>query len=233
MYRPDLIDALRAGVPGDNVAVDSKVIGFTETATDVRVVRESGEELRGDALIGADGLKSVVRQQLFGREDPRFVGLSAWRSVIRLPEDGLLPGSDVNWRQSDRLFHSDPAGLFITYAVHGGDLLNVVATVFASDQRREPWSLSDDPEQARRAFSSGCADVQAVLAAMEKTFVTAYHDRPVLPRWSTDRVTLLGDAAHPIIPMAGSGASMAIEDAVALGHALARHGRRRSRPRRV
>ncbi len=224
MYRPDLIDALRSAAPGAQVVVGSRVVGFEETATDVLVALESGDEFRGDVLIGADGLKSVVRQQLFGQEDPRFVGISAWRGVIRLPEDGILPGSEVNWRLPERLFYAGPAGLIITYTVHGGDLLNVVADVFASDERRESWSLSDDPEQARRAFSSGCDDVQAVLAALDETFVTAFYDRPALARWSTDRVSLVGDAAHPIVSHAGSGAAMAIEDAVALGHALGRHG---------
>ena len=224
IYRPDLIDALLTSVPEGAIQVGSRVVDFEETADEVRVELENGRELRGDVLIGADGLKSVVRERLFGPQEPRFTGFAAFRGIIPLP----IPGATRDWSLPEKWTYNGSTGGFHAYAVRKNTVLNFVATMLASDaggETRESWELRGDVEQLRRALRNACEEVRLAVAAATETFVTAFYDRPALDTWGTARVSLLGDAAHPTLPALGSGSAMCIEDAVALGHCLAKHGR--------
>jgi salicylate hydroxylase len=218
IHRADLFEGLLAALPEGRVRVGSRVVAFEETREDVRVELAGGEVVRGDVLVGADGLNSVVREQLFGAQEAVFTGLVAWRGTVENTEALRVSAfPEVRFAKGER-------GALLTYPVRAGELLNFVAVVTAADERRSSWSLRGDPGDLRLAFADACEEVRGVLAAVEETFVTAFYDRPPLPSWGTARVTVLGDAAHPTSPSTGSGAAMALEDAITVAHCLARCG---------
>jgi salicylate hydroxylase len=218
IHRRDLLDALLSQLPDGHVRVGSRVVGFEETPEDVRVMLANGQEVRGDVLVGADGLNSVVREQLFGPQEAVFTGLAAWRGTVPYTDSlRTAPYPEL------RIWNGKQGGL-LTYPVRAEELLNFVAVVFAADERRASWSLQGDPDDLRGAYADACDEARTVLDAVEETFITAFYDRPALPSWGTARVTLLGDSAHPTSPSTGSGAAMALEDAVTVAHCLAAHG---------
>jgi len=191
-------------------------VTVTDAATHTRAITVScqragraSEEI-GQALIGADGLWSRVRERLHGAEEPRFAGLVARRAVIlasALPAAYALP--DVRlWLGAH--------GHVVHYPVAGGDRINVVA-ISAGDWQGQGWNAeSDTPFPGRWT-----EPVARLLAAANEYRGWALADRPPLPRWGAERTTLLGDAAHPMLPFLAQGAAAALEDAVVLSRRLA------------
>jgi 2-polyprenyl-6-methoxyphenol hydroxylase-like FAD-dependent oxidoreductase len=169
----------------------------------------ASEEI-GQALIGADGLWSRVRERLHGAELPRFAGLVARRAVIpasRLSAAYALP--DVRLWLGTR-------GHIVHYPVAGGDRINVVA-ISAGDWQGQGWDAeSDTPFPGRWAEPAA-----RLLAAASEYRHWTLADRPPLARWGAERTTLMGDAAHPMLPFLAQGAAAALEDAVVLSRRLA------------
>lgn len=165
-----------------------------------------GTTARGDLLIGADGLHSVVRAQLHGARPPRYAGYSAWRAVIPFK---LLPGQGGEFWGDGKRF---------------GCLLLTGGRVYWFAVRTQPEGVEGGEENLLRLFRGWSPPVEALIAATPKSAVlhNDIYDRPVLARWGRGRVTLLGDAAHPMTPNLGQGACQALEDAVILGTCLAR-----------
>ena len=230
-----LTDAL-AAEGGASLRLSSRVAAID---ADVGVVHlEGGEAVSADAVIGCDGLRSVVRTALLGDTQPRFTGQTAWRGLVapdRLPEALRTPGARV-WL--------GPARHFVTYPVRGGALVNFVGIVERRDWRTESWTEQGNPAELAHDFAGWAEPVRAVIAAAETAWRWALFDRPPLPRWSFGRTSLLGDAAHPMLPFLAQGAAMAIEDAAALARHLtagpgveaalkAYEGERRDRTARV
>lgn len=174
----------------------------------------SGERIEADALIGCDGLHSRVRSALWGEERPRFTGNVAWRGAVdaaRLPAGLVAPRASV-W--------TGPGRHFVHYFVRGGAAVNFVGVVESRAIEEESWTRAGDPAELARAFAGWPPPVQAILAAVEETWRWPLYDRPALAAWSKGRASLLGDAAHPMLPFLAQGAAMAIEDAAALSRAL-------------
>ncbi|TMJ91100.1 MAG: FAD-binding protein [Alphaproteobacteria bacterium] len=173
-------------------------------------------EHRGAALIGADGLWSSLRGSLGHRRAPRFAGHSAWRALA--PAEAMAPelrAPAVNlWLGS--------AAHLVHYPVRGGSLVNVVA-IMRDDWRETGWSAPADRAEilARYSAAAWSATARALLAAPRHWQKWALYDRPPLAHWGTGAVTLLGDAAHPMLPYLAQGAAMAIEDAAVLAQRLA------------
>lgn len=169
----------------------------------------ASEEI-GQALIGADGLWSRVRERLHGAEAPRFAGLVARRAVVRaksLPAAYALP--DVRLWLGAR-------GHIVHYPVAGGDRINVVA-ISAGDWQGQDWDAeSETPFPGRWT-----EPVARILAAANEYRSWALADRPPLARWGVERTTLIGDAAHPMLPFLAQGAAAALEDAVVVSRRLA------------
>jgi salicylate hydroxylase len=178
------------------------------------VVLETGERASADAIIGCDGVRSQVRQSLWGDQPARFTGQVAWRGVVpaeRLSPDMLEPTVRV-W--------TGPHRHFVCYPLGDGSRINFIAVVEQKDWRIESWSEPGDKAQLRRTFEGWPAFVRALIEAGDEVWRWALYDRPPLPRWSKGNVSLLGDAAHPMLPFLAQGAAMAIEDAVVLANAL-------------
>ena len=182
------------------------------------VVLADGGRLSGDAVIGCDGVRSMVRAALWGQRPARFTGQVAWRGLVpveRLPAGLIQPIATV-W--------TGPHRHFVCYPVRGGSLINFIAVTEEKRWRVESWSEPGDKAALRSAFGRWPQAATALIAAADEVWRWALYDRPPLARWSKGRASLLGDAAHPMLPFLAQGAAMAIEDAVVLANALALGG---------
>lgn len=192
---------------------------FSQTAQAVTVQADDGPGIEGDALIGADGLWSTVRQELLGDGLPRRTGHLAYRALVRqsdLPE--LLRSQQVTAWLGPRMH-------VVQYPVRGGEWLNVVAIVQGeAAAEADLWDHSANAADLAAATAGCSAALREVLDAIEGWRLWVLHDRPPMQgahQHAVGRVALLGDAAHPMRPYLAQGAGMAIEDAAELGHALA------------
>jgi len=219
VHRVDLHRILSDAVQSNaNIKLElgKAVESFNDTGECVEVILSNGDCLKADALIGADGIHSVVREGLFGKEQPRFTGNVAWRLLVptnALP-DGLIPPHATVW--------TGPKGHAVTYYVRGGALVNFVGVIERHDWQVESWLESGDIGELRRDFAPWCSTIhQLIDAANDDTcFKWALFDRDPMKHWSRGRVTLLGDACHPMLPFMAQGACMAIEDAWVLANWL-------------
>ncbi|SAL72891.1 salicylate hydroxylase [Caballeronia peredens] len=194
-----------------------KVTGFDETENGVVVTTQSGARHEGIALIGADGLWSSVRQWLVGDGKPRVSGHIAYR--------GVLPIEQVpeHLRSNTMTLWAGPKNHLVHYPLRGGKLFNLVA-VFHSDRYDEGWDTRGDPEELHRRFEGTQPQVQELLSRVETWRMWVLCDRDPIKHWSRGRVTLLGDAAHPMLQYMAQGACMAVEDAVCLADQIEAHG---------
>lgn len=176
----------------------------------------SGDSLQAQAVIGADGLKSVVRRALFGDDAPRFERFVAWRGLVpreRLGALELSAGSAV---------FAGPGRLFVRYPVRHGALMNFVAFARVETWAGESWSQTGDIAEPRAVLADFHPEVHAILDATPagRCHKWGLFARDPLPSWTRGVTTLLGDAAHPMLPWFGQGAASALEDAVVLGRCL-------------
>ena len=181
---------------------------------------ENGEMVEGDALVGCDGIHSCVRTQLHGEVNPRFTGQMAWRGMV--PADGL-PATvtepvSVSWLGEQKHV--------IQYGVRGRKFINYVAIVATDEWAEEGWNRPADPREAVKDFEGWHPDLVTLLASTPEDgcYKCGLFDRDPLDRWSDRRITLLGDAAHPMLPFMAQGSAMAVEDAVVLTRTLSSCG---------
>ena len=213
-HRGDLLDSLVRLVPRERIRLNARVVGFEETGRGVTAHLGGGEAVAGDLLVGADGLRSSVRAALNGTEEARFTGTVTWRALIpreRIP--AKFGPNIVVWLGPNR--HA------MLYSVRP-DLFNLSGFVPAEEVHREIWAPSPDVDDLRRSFAGACDDVTGLIEEAEEALITPIYFRDPLESWGTDRVVLVGDAAHPSPPSAGMGAAMALEDAVVLARCLER-----------
>ncbi|WPB89294.1 FAD-dependent monooxygenase [Streptomyces malaysiensis] len=220
MHRADLHDALReafeARAPG-RLLLGKRLAGFEEGADRVTLRFADDTSAQADVLVGADGVHSVIREQLFGDSDPKFSGCVAWRGVVPaadLPEHLRAP-LGTNW--------IGPNGHVIQYPLRGGELVNFVGIVERDDWEIESWNTPGDSAECAADFKGWHPDVLALIEAVDTPMKWALKLRPTMTSWSSARVTLLGDACHPTLPFLAQGSAMAIEDGVVLARALERH----------
>ena len=171
----------------------------------------------GEALIGADGIHSAVRAQLFGDDAPRFTGNVAWRALVpaeRLPAGLVRPMATAWW---------GPHKHFVHYYLRSGTLVNCVCIVEKTGWEVESWTERGEFDELKSDFAGWHEDVQALIDNMDRSslYKWALHDRAPMARWGEGAVTLLGDACHPTLPFMAQGAAMAIEDAAVLAGCLA------------
>ncbi len=218
IHRADLIEilmeALHARSP--NALTTSAIAsGYVQDETGIRLQLETGPDLTSDILIGADGIHSVVRETMLGADQARFTGNVAWRAVVHATEGlrKLVPPTASAWTGAGR--HA------VTYYLRRGELINFVGVVEQDGWTEESWKTTGSPVLLQEAFADFCEPVRAVTESIESCFRWALHDRMPLSRWTDGRATLLGDAAHPMLPFMAQGAVMAIEDAAVLAGLIA------------
>lgn len=217
VYRPDLLDVLARAVrrlKADAIHLGRKCVGFTQTDGEVRLDLEDGTTATGDALIGADGVHSPIRQALFGADKPQFSGIIAWRGIIpmeRLPAR-MERRVGVNW--------VGPGGHVVHYPLRGGAVLNFVGALERTDWQIESWSARGTTEELAADYRGWHEDIQTLIRNIPVPHKWALMVRPPMPRWTVGRVTLLGDACHSMVPFLAQGAVMAMEDGLILARAL-------------
>src|SRR5580692_1184147 len=226
-HRADLLTSLLMALPPESVRTGSRVVAFEETARDVRVELASGEEVRGDLLVGADGLGSATRKLLMGEREARFTDVVVWR--------GLIPREKVPKRYDAKIMAwFGPRRHVLLYPLrhdrHPDSVFSLSAFVPATEVHRESWTASGDLADLHASLADACPGTHDLLALMNDALITGIYFRDPLETWGSDRVTLLGDAAHPAPPSAGQGAGMALEDAVMLAACLRRAGAGNERP---
>jgi salicylate hydroxylase len=217
VYRPDLVAVLNAAVQRekpDAVHLDSQCVRLEQDAEGVSLTFADGRQARAGIVVGADGVHSKVRQQVFGEDRAQFTGLVAWRGTV--PMD-TLPAAmrrmiGTNW--------IGPGGHVVHYPVSSGTAMNFVGVVERPDWKIESWTCPGDARECAADFDGWHGDVQRLIRGAPQLYKWALVGRPPMPVWSTGRITLLGDACHATLPFLAQGAAMAMEDGLILARAL-------------
>ena len=210
-HRADLLDALLERQDPDLLRLGARVAAVEGT----RVVLEDGETLEAGVLVGADGIHSTVRRSLFGTGAARNSGSVAWRALTpaeRLDDLAIPRESGVWW---------GPNACMVRYWVAGGTLMNWIAIARTDRETPESWSRLGRVGDAAEAMAGFEPTVTEMVARTATVHEWALFDREGLPAWTSDRTTLLGDAAHAMMPYHAQGAAMSIEDAWVLAGCLA------------
>jgi 3-hydroxybenzoate 6-monooxygenase len=212
IHRGDLHQVLLAACVAEKrieLLTTKKGERFEDLGDRVRLHLEGGERVEGCALIGADGLWSRIRAQLLADGKPRVSGHIAYRAVLPRAEvpDDLWQNNVVLW--------AGPKTHLVHYPLRRGELYNLVA-VFHSDRYEEGWDVFGDADELRRKFANERPEVKRLLEKIDVWKMWVLCDREPIRHYSSGRVTLLGDAAHPMLQYLAQGANMAIEDAVVL-----------------
>ncbi|WP_330241504.1 FAD-dependent monooxygenase [Streptomyces sp. NBC_00525] len=210
-------EALLAVLGPEHVRLGARCTTVEQT-TDGAVLRfADGTEARADAVVGADGIHSAVRHHLFGPDEAVFSGTSGYRALVPMERLRHVPelAEPALW------LWLGPGRHFIAYPVADGSALNFLAVVPDRTWTVESWSTEGDPGELLAAFDGWHPFVTEVLGACDHPGRWALYDREPQRTWSVGRVTLLGDAAHAMLPHHGQGANQALEDAVVLARLLA------------
>ncbi|HVF43221.1 MAG TPA: FAD-dependent monooxygenase [Pyrinomonadaceae bacterium] len=214
LRRADLQGALLSALPPESVQLGETFVGFEARGEETYARFDGGAEVACDVLIGADGLHSRVRAQLLGDGEPVYRGYNVWRGVARLEHASLEPHTASEVYGEGRRFGIGPVGLGRT---------GWWATANGPEATQE--SASEHGPKLSRMFDGWCAPVRELIEATpsETILRNAAYDRPASARWGEGRVTLLGDAIHPMTPNLGQGGCVAIEDAAVLARCLAKY----------
>lgn len=214
MHRADFVELLAAGLPEDVVRTGRRAVDFEQDGVAARVRFADGRVEEADIVVAADGIHSVLQAHVVPPSKPVFHGTIAYRGLVALER---LP----DWPMDRWLMWAGPSKHFLVFPVRHGTMLNYVGFVPTDEEMKESWSAPGDPQLLRQAFAGWDPRIGQVLAQVDKTFRWALYDREPLTTWSRGRLTLLGDAAHPMLPHLGQGANQAIEDGMALATLLA------------
>jgi salicylate hydroxylase len=218
LFRPDFQRVLLEALPADSLRLGAEVVevGQDDDAAFVRLA--DGTRVDGDLVVAADGIRSPVRRQLFGPEDPIFSGTVVYRGVVARADVGDLhpPRTNMYWLGPQR--HG------VSYWLSGGERLAVTLATREADWSRESWTL-DAPAAEALAFVEGWDEAfRRRLELCGAMLRSAVFIREPLERWSVGRITLLGDSAHAMAPFQAQGSAQAIEDAYVLADCLAADG---------
>jgi salicylate hydroxylase len=218
MHRADLLAMFVDRLPGSIVHTGHRCIGFEQDDEQAVLTFANGARAMADVVIAADGIHSTLQQFVVAPSAPLFSGSVACRGLISAASVSWPPGAMRNWLGAGKHF--------LVFPVRAGELINYVGFVSTDEQTKESWSAPGDPAALAREFAGWDPMVEAIIAQVKTTFRWGLYDREPLAIWTSGRLTLLGDAAHPMLPHAGQGANQAIEDGIALATVLSRADRK-------
>ena len=217
MHRADLLAMFVNRLAPEIISTGHKCVGFEQDETGARLTFANGVQATADVVIGADGIHSTLQRYVTTPSAPLYSGSIACRGVIRAESVAWPDGAMRNWLGAGKHF--------LVFPVRANELINYVGFVTSDEPLKESWSAVGDPAALAREFAGWDPLVEAIIAQVKTTFRWGLFDREPLSTWTRGRLTLLGDAAHPMLPHAGQGANQAIEDAVAIAAILSRADR--------
>jgi salicylate hydroxylase len=208
-----LAEAVRKVAP-NGIKLGHKCTGLDQDNAGVDLHFSDKPSVRHDIVIGADGVHSVIREKLFGELPAKFTGIVAWRGIIPMEKLPAHLAGDVgtNW--------IGPGGHVIHYPIRRGELMNFTSVVENQEWKIESWSSPSTVAAYLADYPGWHEDVHTYIRAIDVPYRWALLSRAPMENWTKGRVTLLGDAAHPMLPFLAQGAVMALEDALMVGRAL-------------
>lgn len=216
IHRADLLTSLQNRLLQEAIHLGMPVADVQTTDQGATVIFANGEKRAFDLVVGADGIHSAVREALWGKDDPRFTGIVSYRAVFPLEKaDGLKDAEAFTkwWGET-----SDKQ--IVTFPLTLGKEIFVFATTAQEGWTEEGWTLPGDVDELRAEYQNFHPDAQALLANCTAVTKSALHVREPMTKWAKGCATIMGDAAHPMVPFMAQGACMAIEDAVVLARCL-------------
>jgi salicylate hydroxylase len=214
-HRADLLDVLSASLPQEIVKLGTRCVSVETTDHGASARFTDGSEIEADVIVGADGIHSAVRASLFGPDAPRFTGKICYRCLV--PVDAIPGGMS----STDTATWLGPHGAVVVYLVRRGELVNVAAHYDNDSWTEESWIRECTRAEVTDNYRGWHPDLLRIFSASERLYKWALYDRDPLPQWTKGRATILGDAAHPMLPYLGQGACQAMEDGCVLATALA------------
>jgi salicylate hydroxylase len=215
VHRADLLDTVRSAVPGEWIRLGARCTSVDPRPKGALLRFTDGSQVEADVVIGADGVHSVVRGAVAEPAPPEYSGICAFRTVVpahAAPEFALRPAQTL-WL--------GPGRHFVHYPIADGSAINIVAFAPAGDFTDESWSATATIEEFHAEFAGWDPRVTDLITSGGVPGRWALLDRAPLRHWSRGRITLLGDAAHPMFPFFAQGAAQSIEDAAVLARYLA------------
>ena len=218
MHRADLLKVLADALPTASVHTGHRCIGFTQDKDGAHLTFENGHVAHADVVIAADGINSVLQKYVVEPSAPEYSGCRAYRGLLSADK---LP----QWRREAHQVWMGDGKHFMVFPVRRGELLNYVGFVPTTSETVESWSAMGDRDELAASFTGWDPRVTELLEKVETCFWWGLYDRKPLSKWVNGRLTLLGDAAHPMLPHLGQGANQAIEDGTALAVLLQKCGK--------
>jgi salicylate hydroxylase len=215
MHRADLVDILAAPLDEARVHTGHDCVGFAQDGDCARLTFADGQTAEADVVIAADGIHSRLQHHVVAPSTPIYSGSVGYRGLIRRASVPGWPADEL------RLWMGDGRH-FLVFPVRGGELLNYVGFLPSDESLAESWTAPGNAEVLAREFAGWDPRVSQVIDQIDVVFGWGLYDREPLPRWTEGRLTLLGDAAHPMLPHLGQGANQAMEDGAALAFYLSR-----------
>ncbi|VXC24111.1 Salicylate 1-monooxygenase [Pantoea brenneri] len=220
VHRADLHSLLTSDIPAEKVTFNAQCTAVQHSPLSATAFFADGTSFEADLIVGADGIHSAVRSALWGDEKPQFTGHMCWRALVPVAEHPLpFVGPYA-------AFWMGPSAHVVTYYVKGGKAVNIVAVTETAEWVKESWTEASSTDELLNAYQGWHPDVIQLFERTDptQTFKWGLFDHDPMAQWSVPHVTLLGDAAHPMLPFLSQGAAMAIEDGYVLAQALAHFG---------
>lgn len=214
VHRADLLNVIAAALPAGTVTLGARCTGVASQDGVAVAFFEDGSEVEADVIVGADGIHSRVRESLFGPDDPRFTGKVCYRSVVAT---SVVKGARHSIENAQWL---GPNGTIVLYPLRGEELINVVCHSDDEHYRHESWVNECDRQEVLDRYAGWHESLLRICEAGDTWYKWALYDRDPIPKWTKGRITVLGDAAHPMLPYLGQGACQALEDGAVLATAL-------------
>jgi salicylate hydroxylase len=211
-HRADLLDALASGLDRSAIHLAHRLAVVEEGSERIGLVFDNGARFEAEYVIGADGVRSVLRQTLYGDDRPTYTGQMVWRALLdaaAVQPKVLEPKGHTQW--------VGPGCHFLAYQIRGGKLVNIVTQQDTDKWVEEGWSTRGDPEEMRASFPNPEPRLAELLSLVTECSKWGLFTRPLTRNWGRGRIQLIGDAAHAMLPNAGQGACQAFEDAYVLG----------------
>jgi salicylate hydroxylase len=214
-HRADLLDALASGLDHSAIHLGHRLTGVEERSDRVVLAFDNGARVEAEFVIAADGVRSVIRQALYGSDNPTYTGQMVWRSLLNgsdVPEEVMGPMGHMQW--------AGPGCHFIAYYIRQKKQVNIVTQEDTDKWVEEGWSTRGDPDEMRLSFPNPEPRLAKILSLITTCSKWGLFTRPLTQNWGRGRIQLIGDAAHAMLPNAGQGACQAFEDAYILGRWL-------------